>query len=312
MAGDWIPVRINLQTDPRTIAIGVRVRKPALFVVGGLVAVWGAANEHTTDGRLAGYNLAAIDAMIGCKNFGVAMEAVKWLIVEPDAVVVPDFERYNSDGAKTRLQTARRAARLRSAPSARKAHESSADTVTNGARKAHERRTKGAPTEQNRTEEKQQQQSFPLCAGSLADPNPPDCPPAAAPAAAAISHPVLQALHERDIGEPTASTLVAEGCTLRDIRAADLLHEDGDGPGLTVIRLREAMAEAVLSRAKDGARQQAKATFDAMTPEARIERIGEFREACAAQGLEVRHMRDDQFPAWPKFIDWLADQGEAP
>jgi hypothetical protein len=312
MAGDWIPVRINLQTDPRTIAIGVRLRKPALFVVGGLVAIWGAANEHTTDGRLKGYTPASIDAMIGCKGFGAAMEAVNWLIVEPDAVVVPDFDRYNSDGAKTRLQGARRAARLRHDQSARKAHESNAGTVTNGARKAHVSRTKSAPTEQNRTEEKQQQQSFPLCAGSLADPDPPDCPAAAAPAAAAISHPVLQALHDREIGEPTASTLVAEGCTLREIRAADLLHEDGDGPGLTVVRLREAMAAAVLSRAKDGARQQAKATFDAMTPEAQSERIGQFRQACEAQGLEVRHMRDDQFPPWPKFVDWLADQGETP
>ena len=155
MAGDWIPIRINLSTDPRTVAIAARVRKHVLHTVGALSVVWGAANEHTIDGRLMGYTLDAIDSMVGIKGFAAAMESVGWMYHDDVSVTVPDFERYNSDGAKARLQGARRAARLRHAKGARSAHESNADTVTIGARKAHGKRT--YRTEQNRREEQQQQ-----------------------------------------------------------------------------------------------------------------------------------------------------------
>ena len=53
MAGDWIPMRVNLATDPRVVAIAAATRKPAAYVVGCLLVVWGAANQHTTDGFLA-------------------------------------------------------------------------------------------------------------------------------------------------------------------------------------------------------------------------------------------------------------------
>ncbi len=292
MAGDWIPIRINLSTDPRTVAIATRIHKHVLHTVGALSVVWGAANEHTTDGRLMGYTLEAIDAMVGIKGFAAAMEAVGWMTHDDVSVTVPDFQRYNSDGAKARLQGARRAARLRNAKGARCAHESNADTVTNGARKAHVERTKSAPTEQKRTEEKNSSSSS----------------AASAVAAAADSCPILQALHERGIGEPTAMMLRDEGCTQADIRAADKAHEPGDGPGLAVNRIRESMAARSTTAAREAIRAAGVAAWRELAEAAQAERIASFRAVCAAEGVEVRHMADGALTAWRKFIEWFATE----
>lgn len=309
MAGDWIPIRINLSTDPRTVAIAGRIRKHVLHTVGALSVVWGAANEHTTDGRLMGYTPDAIDAMVGIKGFAAAMESVGWMYHDDVSVTVPDFDRYNSDGAKARLQGARRAARLRHAKGARPAHESNADAVTHGAREAHEKRTKSAPTEQNRREEKQQQ-GFQFGAGSSATATAVACPPAAAAAAAGIS-PVLKALHDRGIGEPTATALLDEGVTGADIAAVERASGDSDGPGLWVHRLREAIALRGSTAKAREAREAARAAFDALDPSGQHAKVLEFRAWAAVNGLEVRHMANPLLVRWGKFVDWLVDGGVA-
>lgn len=280
MAGDWIPIRINLSTDPRTVAIATRCHKHVLHTVGALSVVWGAANEHTTDGRLMGYTLEAVDAMVGIKGFAAAMEAVGWMTHDDVSVTVPDFQRYNSDGAKARLQGARRAARFRHAKGARCAHESNADTVT-----------KSAPTEQKRTEEKNSSSSS--AASAVA-------------AAADSTCPILQALHERGIGEPTAMMLRDEGCTQADIRAADKAHQDGDGPGLVVNRIRESMAARSTTAAREAARAAGVAAWRDLAEAAQAERIASFRAVCAAEGRDIRHMADGAVVAWRKFIEWFA------
>lgn len=151
MAGDWIPIRINLRTDPRVVTMAALLKRSPQHIMGCLCQVWSAANEHTVDGKLKGYTLGAIDALTETKAFGGAMAAQGWLIVEADGLLCPDFDKYNSDSAKTRLQNARRAARHRNTKSVTKVtqtsrsqrDESNDDTVI-----------KSVPTEQNRTEQK--------------------------------------------------------------------------------------------------------------------------------------------------------------
>jgi len=303
MAGDWIPIRINLSTDPRTVAIAARVRKHVLHTVGALSVVWGAANEHTIDGRLMGYTLDAIDSMVGIKGFAAAMESVGWMYHDDVSVTVPDFERYNSDGAKARLQGARRAARLRHAKGARSAHESNADTVTIGARKAHGKRTESAPTEQNRTEEKNSSSSSAASAVAAAA--------GFAQQGGEQKPPILVALHDRGIGEPTASALVAEGVTGADIAAVERASEAGDGPGLWVTRLREAIAQRASTAKAREAREAARKAFDALSPEDQAAKLLEFRVWAGNNGLECRHMANPLVAKWGKFVEWLMAGGAA-
>ena len=130
------------------------------------------------------------------------------------------------------------------------------------------------------------------------------------PAAAAVLSPVLQALHDRGIGEPTASTLVAEGVTGADIAAVERASDAGDGPGLWVNRLREAIAQrASTARARE-AREAARAAFDALGPEDQAAKLLEFRVWAQDNGLECRHMGNPLVAKWGKFTDWLVTGGE--
>lgn len=165
MAGDWIPIRINLRTDPRVVTMAALLKRSPQHIMGCLCQVWSAANEHTIDGKLKGYTLGAIDALTETKAFGGAMAAQGWLIVEADGLLCPDFDKYNSDSAKTRLQNARRAARHRNATSVTKvtpASRSQRDESNDGTV------IKSVPTEQNRTEEKKKTKTQEGGAGSSA------------------------------------------------------------------------------------------------------------------------------------------------
>ena len=130
------------------------------------------------------------------------------------------------------------------------------------------------------------------------------------PAAAAVLSPVLQALHDRGIGEPTASTLVAEGVTGADIAAVERASDAGDGPGLWVNRLREAIAQRASTAKAREAREAARAAFDALGPEDQAAKLLEFRVWAQDNGLECRHMGNPLVAKWGKFTDWLVTGGE--
>lgn len=285
MAGDWIPIRINLRTDPRTIKIAAMIRRTPQHAMGCLCQVWSAANEHSIDGKLLGYTPESIDELTATKGFAAAFASVGWLIVEPDGVRIPDFDRYNSDGAKARLKHSRRVAE------SRERHK----TITPSAQNHHKARTDGSTTEQNRKEKKNSSSS------------------SAAPAVAAAAgiSPLLQALHDRGIGEPTASSLIDEGVTGADISAVERASDAGDGPGLWVHRLREAVAQRAATAQATEARQAARAAFDALDPGGQHEKLLEFRVWAQANGLECLHMPNQLVAKWAKFTEWLIAGGVA-
>lgn len=293
MAGDWIPIRINLSTDPRTVAIAGRIRKHVLHTVGALSVVWGAANEHTTDGRLMGYTPDAIDAMVGIRGFAAAMEAVGWMTHDAESVTVPDFDRYNSDGAKARLKHARRVA------ASRAGH----NTRTESAQNEHDTRTKTATTEQNRTEQKNSSSSSAASAVAAAA--------GSTQRGGEAKNPILAALHDRGIGEPTATALLDEGVTGADIAAVERASDAGDGPGLWVVRLREAVSQRATAAKAREARQAARAAFDALPAEARAAKVRAFRAWTRNNGRDSGHMDDGMVTTWGRFTDWLVDGGVA-
>ena len=122
MAGDWIKMRVDLATSPKVVRIASALRADRLRVIGGLHAVWCLFDVHSTDGRLDGYTLEALDELIGFSGFGAAMVAVGWLEDDGASLCTPRFEEHNGQSAKRRaMETERkREARKVSAPDADK------------------------------------------------------------------------------------------------------------------------------------------------------------------------------------------------
>lgn len=129
-----MPVRCDLPDDPNVIAIAAELKTEEDAVVGKLIRLWRWANQHMVDGNAAGVTEIWIDRYVRAPGFARALQNVGWLTIADGSIIIPKFERYNSEGAKRRLLTARRAAKSRT--------KSNAASVT-----------KSAPTEQNRIEE---------------------------------------------------------------------------------------------------------------------------------------------------------------
>lgn len=68
--------------------------------VASLLTVWGAANEHTSDGIFRNADLNDIDDMVGIPGFGEAMQSVGWAKYdkENECVILPNFNEYNTCG----------------------------------------------------------------------------------------------------------------------------------------------------------------------------------------------------------------------
>jgi hypothetical protein len=124
MAGDWIKMRPSLMTSPkvngiarileRDFAVGrslstgnngvmseiVTRNVMRNVTVASLLVIWGAANEHTTDGVFRNADLSDLDDMVGIPGFGEAMATVGWAEydAEEGTVILPNFTEYNTSG----------------------------------------------------------------------------------------------------------------------------------------------------------------------------------------------------------------------
>ena len=149
MAGDWIPIRVDLHDDPAVIAMAAKLGIDENAVVGGLVRFWSWASRHTKNGYEAGVTELWLDRFIGRTGWCAAMVSVGWLTriggdswIEGGGFSIPKFDRWNSQTAKDRALTRQRMSKYR-------ARKSDAD-VTLALRSRNEKVTS---TEQNRTEQ---------------------------------------------------------------------------------------------------------------------------------------------------------------
>lgn len=131
MASDWLPMRLDLLDDPAVIACAAATGLDEYAVVGRLLKLWSWANRNTTDGNAScnavGVTGAWVDRYCNATGFAAALLAAGWLFEAdpafPGVLAFPKFDRWNSQGAKTRVLTARRVAEHRE----RKAPESNAE-----------------------------------------------------------------------------------------------------------------------------------------------------------------------------------------
>lgn len=121
MAGDWIKMRTNLDTDPRVLQIAEDLGLSELQVVGCLWKLWSWADEHTLDGNAVSVTEALLDRFTGVTGFAKSLRKVGWLEGEDRDLSFPRFDEHNGKTAKNRAQTKKRVEKSRNAPSVTKA-----------------------------------------------------------------------------------------------------------------------------------------------------------------------------------------------
>lgn len=110
MAGDWIPMRVNLEDDPTVIFIARATSLSADHVVGKLHHFWSWADSHTEDGSFPGVGADWVDAHVKKKGFAKAMASAPypWLKISRAGVSIPNFDNWFGSSAKRRLKDTER------------------------------------------------------------------------------------------------------------------------------------------------------------------------------------------------------------
>ena len=128
MAGDWIPIRIDLARDPAVIQVAHELNASHLFdakvdedwVVGKLCRLWGWASSELKSGLAKGVTPAWIDRFLGVEGFADALIKSGWLRAKKTGVFFPGWSNWLANSAKTRLANAMRAKTYRDQARAQK------------------------------------------------------------------------------------------------------------------------------------------------------------------------------------------------
>ncbi|WP_313285495.1 Pyocin large subunit-like protein [Pseudomonas sp.] len=117
MAGDWIKMRIDLQTHPKVFRMVSALQADRLRIIGGLHVAWSIFDTHSSDGVLVGYTVEAMDAVVGWPGFTQAMIDVEWASVnDGGSLVMPRFDEHNGASAKRRANDSERKRNERKSP----------------------------------------------------------------------------------------------------------------------------------------------------------------------------------------------------
>jgi hypothetical protein len=108
MAGDWIKMRTNLDTDPAVVRIASGLKTDRYSVVGRLHKIWSWANEHLTDGQDVPIDAEFLDCLTEAPGFSAELRRVGWLTGRDGSLSFPSFERHNGSSAKSRAQDSAR------------------------------------------------------------------------------------------------------------------------------------------------------------------------------------------------------------
>lgn len=98
----WIKMRTDLSTDPAVIRMASALDVDDDLVVGKLHRLWSWADAHTTDGIAVGVSERWVDKYVGRSGFAAAMVQIGWLVIEPERIVFPRFDKHNGESAKKR------------------------------------------------------------------------------------------------------------------------------------------------------------------------------------------------------------------
>lgn len=108
MAGDWIPIRTDLDEDPAVVGVAVALSVPETQVIGWLWKLWSVASRQTVNGWLPHYTPQRVDELVSHSGFAAALEAVGWLCPRPGGLEIPNFDHWLSKSGKRRLKESKR------------------------------------------------------------------------------------------------------------------------------------------------------------------------------------------------------------
>lgn len=83
-------------------------------IIGALFRTWTLFDTHSDNGELFGYDAEALNEFVGIPGWAENLQHVGWLVITPQSVTMPGFEKWMSKSAKRRLQDADRKRRQRS------------------------------------------------------------------------------------------------------------------------------------------------------------------------------------------------------
>lgn len=160
MAGDWMPMRLDLCEDPAVMAIADALNMREEFVVGCLHRIWSWASRQCHTGIVTNITLASLARVTNLPDFVTAMKDAGWIEEDveqkEDGTIVtfvrfPNWDRWMSNSAKKRLNDTERQ---------RNSRKSSAKTsLPNVTSVSHSERDKVVTKEEKRTEEKKKKSS---------------------------------------------------------------------------------------------------------------------------------------------------------
>lgn len=113
MAGDWIKMRCNLDTDPAVFQMAAALGIDELAVVGRLWKVWAWADQHIADCNAVSVTANVLDRITTTPGFAEAMRKVGWLEGRDGDLSFPHFDRHNGQTAKKRALTKNRVEKTR-------------------------------------------------------------------------------------------------------------------------------------------------------------------------------------------------------
>jgi hypothetical protein len=111
MAGEWIPVDVNLGTKPEVQELVALSGEPVEVVVYRLLQLWGWAALNTADGQLRGTAQTLASVCGGTPEFWFFVRDVSWICLDECArtITISNWERRFSSAAKARQRdTARK------------------------------------------------------------------------------------------------------------------------------------------------------------------------------------------------------------
>jgi len=111
MAGDWIPMRLDLCDDPAVLEMADITNQPEEYIVGCLHRIWSWASRNCHDGTVTGVTKMSLSRAVRLPEVVSAMVKVGWLVegkTEDDRPFVsfPKWENWLSKSAKSRINNA--------------------------------------------------------------------------------------------------------------------------------------------------------------------------------------------------------------
>ena len=122
MAGLWIEWEKGLVRKPEVVRIARILGCTPQHAAACCMMVWEWAEDVSENGIIPGVTAADVSFAAGVAGIGEAMLAAGWLVETGDALVLPNWERHNSEPSKRRALKAHRMRVYRAEKKAQELH----------------------------------------------------------------------------------------------------------------------------------------------------------------------------------------------